>query len=639
MAKLNIKEEKDGIHEIIKKPVVHNTHQGIKRKSLRISRPRDDAGKPKLHDSQPIIAVPGNLSDPDSVKENEQSSDDVLTWNSENSVLIDVTPLPAVISDGLQNTENKQSVKNMRSYFEHNLVFNIHNGVNQKMLCDKPVPKPKPIDFNERPIPKSCLTSKPKPKVKPKPFNMAKNTLPKHVQNIQKSYTPKSIVKEKAIDCKIQSPTTELTKSQLHKMEDKNPSLLPPKDVSSPLSFNISPQKSPAMYEEGDCDSDEDEDDLSDDEEFAMPGMPQDKARMLHLEGAERKIYHIVTVILTTEKAYVRKLHLLEKVFHHRFVKEAKENNVIPDKIVNEIFSNLSPIYEFHSTVLLPKLEVRIMEWETIDKIGDIFKTQGHHLLLYTNFVRNFDKAISTLNNWIKKSPKFAAVVEELQKRPECGNLSLQDHMLEPVQRMPRYKLLLQEYLKNLPSDSPDREESEASLVIISKAARQANDSMKENKKFKKLIDIEDKIQTGLNGERLFTSSRVFLKEGELTKIAARSIKRKARTTIMLFNDCLLYCSLTTIGKLHVRKIMDLDGLSIEEVDSTLPENSFRIKSRQRIIDLIAHSEVEKEEWVAAIRAAVTDLHEKKVRLFHVNQKNIQRAMGQDQSDRLRLYG
>ena len=29
------------------------------------------------------------------------------------------------------------------------------------------------------------------------------------------------------------------------------------------------------------------------------------------------------------------------------------------------------------------------------------------------------------------------------QKEPECGQLSLQHHMLEPIQRVPRYELLL----------------------------------------------------------------------------------------------------------------------------------------------------------------------------------------------------
>ena len=34
--------------------------------------------------------------------------------------------------------------------------------------------------------------------------------------------------------------------------------------------------------------------------------------------------------------------------------------------------------------------------------------------------------------------------------------------MLEPIQRIPRYKLLLLDYLKYLPPDSPDRPDTES---------------------------------------------------------------------------------------------------------------------------------------------------------------------------------
>ena len=37
-----------------------------------------------------------------------------------------------------------------------------------------------------------------------------------------------------------------------------------------------------------------------------------------------------------------------------------------------------------------------------------------------------------------------------------CGNLTLQHHMLEPVQRIPRYELLLKEYVQKLPGQAPD---------------------------------------------------------------------------------------------------------------------------------------------------------------------------------------
>lgn len=40
--------------------------------------------------------------------------------------------------------------------------------------------------------------------------------------------------------------------------------------------------------------------------------------------------------------------------------------------------------------------------------------------------------------------------------------MTLQHHMLEPVQRIPRYELLLKDYLKRLPRDAPDRKDAES---------------------------------------------------------------------------------------------------------------------------------------------------------------------------------
>lgn len=55
-----------------------------------------------------------------------------------------------------------------------------------------------------------------------------------------------------------------------------------------------------------------------------------------------------------------------------------------------------------------------------------------------------------------------------MQKQDVCGNLTLQHHMLEPVQRIPRYELLLKDYLKKLPSDAPDRKDAESTLTSLS---------------------------------------------------------------------------------------------------------------------------------------------------------------------------
>ena len=44
----------------------------------------------------------------------------------------------------------------------------------------------------------------------------------------------------------------------------------------------------------------------------------------------------------------------------------------------------------------------------------------------------------------------------------ECGNLPLQHHMIVPIQRVPRYELLLKDYLKRLPEDSPDYDDTKS---------------------------------------------------------------------------------------------------------------------------------------------------------------------------------
>ena len=55
-----------------------------------------------------------------------------------------------------------------------------------------------------------------------------------------------------------------------------------------------------------------------------------------------------------------------------------------------------------------------------------------------------------------------------LQASVECESLSLQHHMLTPIQRIPRYEMLLKDYLSKLPDNSPDRLDSECKQQFLS---------------------------------------------------------------------------------------------------------------------------------------------------------------------------
>ena len=65
------------------------------------------------------------------------------------------------------------------------------------------------------------------------------------------------------------------------------------------------------------------------------------------------------------------------------------------------------------------------------------------YIQLYSPYISNFDRALKTLEEQSKKNPVFAQMTKEFEMEPKCNNLTVAAYLLETVQRIPRYKLLL----------------------------------------------------------------------------------------------------------------------------------------------------------------------------------------------------
>ncbi|CAH3158676.1 unnamed protein product, partial [Porites evermanni] len=392
--------------------------------------------------------------------------------------------------------------------------------------------------------------------------------------------------------------------------------------------------------ENGDDDGDDDDnewdtdfdDDIDDEEEDRIKRDSQssqessgDGESLEFPDAISKKLYNIASEILTTERAYVRRLNLLDQVFYMRLNNECCAKGVIPLEALNDIFSNIQAIHQLHRDFLLPKLEGRMKEWSTNNQIGDILKGLAPFLKanqwnflkcstalfvflqMYTLYVGNFDKATETLSTWTKKSPAMAAVIEEIQKSKECENLTLQHHMLEPVQRVPRYQLLLKDYLSKLPADSGDLKNTSDALEIIAESARHANDSMKKTERFKILLEIQERIG---DDYPLITASRELVMEGEFRKVAARTTDSHQERTLMLFNDVLLCCAkFPGTNRYKVKVEMDLYGMEVDSVDEEIEvENAFRITSKQRVMDFTAASGDAKWTFINKIEETINEL-------------------------------
>ncbi|XP_061773946.1 FYVE, RhoGEF and PH domain-containing protein 4a isoform X7 [Nerophis ophidion] len=320
-------------------------------------------------------------------------------------------------------------------------------------------------------------------------------------------------------------------------------------------------------------------------------------------ETNEQKLLKIASELLHTEKAYVTRLNLLDQVFCAKLMEEANKGT-FPVDVVKNIFSNISSINTFHSQFLLPDLEKRMGEWASTPRIGDILQKLTPFLKMYAEYVKNFDKAMELLKQWTDRSPQFKAIIQEIQSQEVCGSLTLQHHMLEPVQRVPRYEMLLKDYLKKLPQDDPDRRDSEKSLEIIATAATHSNSAIRKSENLKKLMEIYEMLG---EEEDIVNPSNEFIKEGHILKLAARNTSAMERY-LFLFNNMLLYCvPKFSLGgnKYTVRTRIGIDGMKVLETSNEDYPHTFQVSGKERTLELQASSEQDKVGWIKAFRETI----------------------------------
>ncbi|XP_040392165.1 FYVE, RhoGEF and PH domain-containing protein 2 isoform X3 [Cygnus olor] len=328
-------------------------------------------------------------------------------------------------------------------------------------------------------------------------------------------------------------------------------------------------------------------------------------------EPEEKKI---ALELLETEQAYVNRLHLLDQVFYTELMKEAKNGKTVPEEVVKMIFSNISSIYQFHAKFFLPELQKRMEDWNSHPRIGDVIQKLAPFLKMYSEYVKNFNKAMELITIWTEKSLPFQELIADIQKRKVCANLTLQHHMLEPVQRIPRYELLLKDYVQKLPPESPDRHDADKALEMIFMVAKHSNSAIAEMERLQNLWEVYQRL--GLEDD-IVDPSNELIKEGPVQKISTRN-NSTSEKYLFLFNNMLLYCVPKVIqvgAEFQVRLRIDMDGMKVRELNDMQFPHTFLVSGKQRTLELQARSGEEMNAWIKAFQDAI-DRKEKRSESF-----------------------
>ncbi|KAB0398810.1 hypothetical protein E2I00_003366, partial [Balaenoptera physalus] len=263
----------------------------------------------------------------------------------------------------------------------------------------------------------------------------------------------------------------------------------------------------------------------------------------------------IVQELLETEQAY-------------ELLKEARSSKAFPEDVVRLIFSNTSSIYQFHAQFFLPELQRRLDDWTTTPRIGDVIQKLAPFLKMYSEYVKNFERAAELLATWTDKSPPFQEVITRIQ-----------------------------EYVQKLPAQAPDLADAQKALDMIFSAAQHSNAAITEMERLQELWEVYQRL--GLEDD-IVDPSNTLLREGPVLKISFRRIGPMERY-LFLFNNMLLYCVPRVIqvgAQFQVRTRIDVASMKVRELTDAEFPHSFLVSGKQRTLELRARSQEEMISWL-----------------------------------------
>ncbi|KAL1521858.1 hypothetical protein AB1Y20_021509 [Prymnesium parvum] len=265
---------------------------------------------------------------------------------------------------------------------------------------------------------------------------------------------------------------------------------------------------------------------------------------------------------------------------------------------------------------LLADVERCVNEWSAASCVGEVFLQDGsaHHLsALYVQFINNYEQSTRMLAACEERA-EFRAFVRHWQVLMQAtghGGCTLRSLLIQPVQRVPRYKMLLEQLLKHTPHDHADHGPATRALAAISRLATGVNEAVRRREAVEKVVEVEKYF---VGAVPLQQPGRWFVREGKMSK---QSRHGKESVTVILFNDALLYAEkkLADGGKLSLRRILS----PIEKVQpSSGNACELQVFSPEKSITLIAASSEERDSWVndvrevahRAVKGASDDEHE-----------------------------
>ncbi|PRP88360.1 hypothetical protein PROFUN_03274 [Planoprotostelium fungivorum] len=281
---------------------------------------------------------------------------------------------------------------------------------------------------------------------------------------------------------------------------------------------------------------------------------------------------------------------------------------------IRDVFSQIEVIFAYHESIY-EELQTRMKDWKWTSHLGDIFINMVDFLKVHTAYVNNYPTALASLNRLKGTNPAFAEWLRKTESRPECNGLVLEDideiqFLIMPIQRIPRYVLLLKELLKNTPYLHLDYSNLSTALEKIKSIARMLNEKRRETEDFQHMVTLYNSLEP--IQPDLCAPHRRLIRTGILLKEGATPV------LLFLMNDLLLITKEKYGGKYRMVTRVNLHNetriLFMENDKMAGIENIFQVSNpNERPVTLKTRNEDEKFIWIRELQKCTNTLKAKAI--------------------------
>ncbi|KAI7861417.1 Dbl homology domain-containing protein [Spinellus fusiger] len=170
---------------------------------------------------------------------------------------------------------------------------------------------------------------------------------------------------------------------------------------------------------------------------------------------------------------------------------------------------------------------------------GSICAKHMPHFECYRKYLMDQEEAQKLHVKEVKSNQKYRKFLAKAKENPAFRRRKLQDILVEPVQRISRYTMMLKEILKRTAQDSKEHEELTDACNISSRIAKMKDDTPT------KLATMSLSLYTSIKDSpcSLISQHRELIDYMDFVEINRETSKPIRAVTLFLFNDKLLIAS------------------------------------------------------------------------------------------------